>query len=161
MKEGEPYMNHENTNWGQSVAGIVIHKNKVLLARHTYGNGNGMLIIPGGYVEFGETPEAALKREVFEETNVTVEPREIIGVRFNMHDWYIVFRADYISGEAKSDHEENSEVVWMDIAQVLEREDVPQLTKILLQSASQGGSALTPHPYEGSTKHVPYSLWCL
>ena len=41
-------MNDENTNWGQSVAGVVMKDNKVLLARHTYGN--GMLIIPGGYV---------------------------------------------------------------------------------------------------------------
>lgn len=30
-------MAHENTNWGQSVAGVVIRDNKVLLARHTYG----------------------------------------------------------------------------------------------------------------------------
>ena len=29
----------ENTNWSQSVTGIVIRDNKVLLARHTYGPG--------------------------------------------------------------------------------------------------------------------------
>ena len=45
-------MNNENTNWEQSVAGVVIEDNKVLLARHTYGNGKGMLIIPGGYVNY-------------------------------------------------------------------------------------------------------------
>ena len=44
-------MNTENTNWGQSVTAVVIKDNKVLLARHTYGGGKGMLIIPGGYVE--------------------------------------------------------------------------------------------------------------
>lgn len=32
----------DGTNWGQSVAGVVIKENKVLLARHTYGNGKGM-----------------------------------------------------------------------------------------------------------------------
>ena len=37
-------MSHENTNWGQSVAGVVIRDGKVLLARHTYGRGNGLLI---------------------------------------------------------------------------------------------------------------------
>ena len=36
-------MSNENTNWGQGVAGVVIKDNKVLLARHTYGNGKGML----------------------------------------------------------------------------------------------------------------------
>ena len=39
-------MNTENTNWNQSVTGVVIKDGKVLLARHTYGGGKGMLIIP-------------------------------------------------------------------------------------------------------------------
>ena len=65
----------ENTNWGQSVAGVAIKDNKVLLARHTYGNGKGMLIIPGGYVNYGETPQQALKREYMEETKIEVEHR--------------------------------------------------------------------------------------
>ena len=46
-----------NTNWSQSVAGVCIKDGKVLLARHTYGSGNGRLIIPGGYVKYGEVPE--------------------------------------------------------------------------------------------------------
>ena len=32
-------MSTEGTNWGQSVAGVVIKDGKVLLARHTYGSG--------------------------------------------------------------------------------------------------------------------------
>ena len=53
----------ENTNWSQSVTGIVIRDNKVLLARHTYGPGKGKLIVPGGYVKWQESPQEALKRE--------------------------------------------------------------------------------------------------
>ena len=60
-------MGNENTNWGQSVTAVVIRENKVLLARHTYGGGKGMLIIPGGYVNIGETPQDALVREYIEE----------------------------------------------------------------------------------------------
>lgn len=71
--------NNNNINWGKSVAAIVIKENKVLLTRHTYGNGKGSLIIPGGYINNNETPEDALKREVFEETGVNVEPLEIVG----------------------------------------------------------------------------------
>ncbi len=59
-----------NTNWCQSVTGVVMKDNKVLLARHTYGDGTGLLIIPGGYVQHGETPQEALKREFFEETGI-------------------------------------------------------------------------------------------
>ena len=64
----------ENTNWSQSVTGIVIRDNKVLLARHTYGPGKGKLIVPGGYVKWQESPQEALKREYMEETGVEVEP---------------------------------------------------------------------------------------
>ena len=153
-------MSNENTNWGQSVTAVVIRDGKVLLARHTYGSGNGKLIIPGGYVNFGETPQDALKREFREETQVEIEPKEIIGIRFNMHDWYVAFKADYISGEATSDNDENSEVVWMDIDEALVREDVPMLTKELIAAAVKETGGLQYTEYEGSQKYAPYSLYC-
>ena len=87
----------ENTNWSQSVTGIVIKDGKVLLARHTYGPGKGHLIVPGGYVKWQESPQDALKREYLEETGVEVEPLDVIGIRFNQKDWYVAFRARYIS----------------------------------------------------------------
>lgn len=34
-------MENGNTNWGQSVTGVVIREHKVLLARHTYGPETG------------------------------------------------------------------------------------------------------------------------
>ena len=73
-------MGHENTNWGQSVTAVVIRENKVLLARHTYGGGKGKLIIPGGYVNIGETPQQALIREYMEETHIEIKPTNIIGI---------------------------------------------------------------------------------
>lgn len=154
-------MENNNTNWGQSVTGVVINDNKVLLARHTYGDGKGKLIIPGGYVNIGESPQAALVREYKEETNIDVKPVDIIGIRFNMHDWYIAFRAEYVSGEAASDNDENSEVVWMDIEEALSRDDVPELTKKLVQSAISKEKGLNYKEYKGNTKHAPYSLYCL
>jgi ADP-ribose pyrophosphatase YjhB (NUDIX family) len=154
-------MNEDNTNWGQSVTGVVIRENKVLLARHTYGAGIGKLIIPGGYVNYGETPQDALKREYLEETNVVVEPKSIIGIRFNMHDWYIAFRADYISGVAKSEGDENSEVLWVEIDEALKRDDVPELTKKLIESAISKKEGLLLTEYNGSTNHDPKSLYCI
>lgn len=154
-------MTNENTNYGQSVTAVVIKDNKVLLARHTYGGGNGMLIIPGGYVNFGETPQDAVKREYMEETNVVIEPKDIIGIRFNMHDWYVAFRAEYISGEAKSDGDENSEVIWLNVNEALARDDVPDLTKKLIESAVSSEQGLQRKEYNGSTKHAPQSLYCI
>ena len=154
-------MENGTTNWGQSVTGVVIKGNKVLLARHTYGGGKGLLIVPGGYVNADETPQDALIREYMEETKVTVKPLDIIGIRFNMHDWYIAFRAEYVSGEATSDHDENSEVLWLDVEEALTREDVPELTKKLIESAMKKEEGLHKEEYNGSTKHGPYSLYCL
>ena len=135
-----------NTNWSQSVAGVCIKDGKVLLARHTYGNGSGMLIIPGGYVKYGEMPEETLIREYLEETGVRVKAGRLIGIRFNAKDWYAVFVAEYVEGEARSDGEENSEVVWMDTAEALKDDAVPGLTKTMIECALSGkGFDLTPY----------------
>ncbi len=120
-----------------------------------------MLIVPGGYVNTGETPQQALIREYMEETRIEIKPTNIIGIRFNMHDWYIAFRAEYVSGEATSDNDENSEVLWMDIETALSRDDVPELTKILIQSAISKENGLMNKEYQGSTKHSPYSLYSI
>ncbi|MBE5950441.1 MAG: NUDIX hydrolase [Lachnospiraceae bacterium] len=162
MKLTEDFlMGNENTNWGQSVTGVVIRDDKVLLARHTYGGGKGMLIIPGGYVNYNETPQDALIREFMEETHIKIKPLNIIGVRFNMHDWYIAFRAEYVSGEASSDNDENSEVLWINVNEALSRDDVPELTKKLIQSAISKDDGLRYTDYQGSIQHAPYSFYCL
>lgn len=149
-------MNTNKTNWQQSVTAVVIRNSKVLLARHTYGKGAGKLIIPGGYVEYGESPQAAVVREFLEETNVTISPKEIIGIRFNMHDWYIAFSADYVAGTERSDNDENSEVLWLDVDEALDRDDVPDLTKSLIKCALNG-KGLSKIDYDGS--HAPCSLY--
>lgn len=153
-------MTHEtNTNWGQSVTGVVIKNNKVLLARHTYGNGNGMLIVPGRYINYNETPQETLKREFFEEANIIIEPKQIIGIRFNFHDWYVAFSAEYISGEAATDNDENSEVLWVDIDEAMVRDDVPELTKHLINCAKNPKLGFEKIDYKGNLKNGPYSFY--
>ncbi len=150
-------MSENNTNWGQSVAGVCLRDGKVLLARHTYGGGKGKLIIPGGYVSYGEAPADAVVREYMEEVGITVEPKSILGIRFNAKDWYVVYSVEYVSGEARSDSDENDEVLWLDASEALEREDVPGLTKQMIQCALKGNAGLVPMQYEG--RHEPCSLW--
>ena len=138
--------NLEKTNWSQSVGGVCLRDGKVLLARHTYGAGKGMFIIPGGYVDFGETPEETLVREYQEETGITVKAGKLLGMRFSAKDWYAVFEAIYVEGEARSDGDENDKVVWMDINEALANESVPVLTKKMISCAISGkGFELTPY----------------
>ncbi|MBQ4624577.1 MAG: NUDIX domain-containing protein [Clostridia bacterium] len=145
-------MAETNTNWSQSVTGIVIRDGCVLLARHTYGGGRGLFIVPGGYVQMGESPVDAVKREIMEETGVLVEPGRVIAVRTNAKDWYMAFEAAYLSGEARSDGDENDLVVWMPVGEALERQDVPELTKSLIRAAQKPGG-LVPLPYQGNPKN--------
>jgi mutator protein MutT len=152
-------MNGENTNWQQSVTGVLIKNGKVLLARHTYGAGKNLLIVPGGYVNVGETPQQAVVREYLEETGITVEPSDIIAIRFNQKDWYVAFSVKYVSGNAKSDNDENSEVLWIDVNEALQREDVPQLTKKLIQSEINDNKPLTKTDFVSREKHGTYSLY--
>lgn len=153
-------MQQTGTNYGQSVGGVVIREGKVLLGRHTYGTGNGLLIIPGGYVDYGESPQQAVAREFMEETGVTVEAQDIISIRFNMHDWYVVFRARYVSGEIHADETENSEVVWMDVNEALAADDVPPLTKQAIRSALVPGAGMVEAEYTASPRYAPQSLYC-
>ena len=139
-----------NTNWSQSVAGVCIKDGKVLLARHTYGSGNGRLIIPGGYVKYGEVPEEALIREYLEETGVRVKAGRLIGMRFNAKDWYAVFAVEYVEGEARSDGDENCVV---NETATTEDDTVPGLTKTMIECALSGtGFELTPY----QTSHPGY-----
>ncbi len=153
-------MQNDNTNYSQSVTGVVIYEGQVLLARHTYGGGAGKLIVPGGYVEYNESPQEALVREYLEETGVTIAPRSIIGIRFNTHDWYVAFRADYIAGIPHSDGDENSEVLWVAVEEALLRDDVPDLTKKLIQSAISKKEGLEKTEYT-SAKYSPFSFYGL
>ena len=49
----------------------------------------------------------------------------------------------------------------MDVEEALSREDVPELTKKLVQSALSEEQGLQYKEYTGGTKHAPYSLYCL
>ena len=149
-------MNGDNTNWSQSVTAVVIKDGKVLLGRHTYGGGAGKLIVPGGYCNFGESPIEAVKREYMEETKVVVEPKDIIAIRMNAKDWYVAFRADYVSGEPTSDNDENSEVIWLDVNEALERDDVPGLTKTLIKCALNDRPGMEQTDYDSNHKQ-PFS----
>lgn len=153
--------NHgENTNWCQSVGGIVMKENEVLLVRHTYGAGKGKLIIPGGYVNIGETPQDALRREIFEETTIVAEPVKLAGVRFNLKDWYAVFLMDYVSGTPNSDSRENNEALFMDIHEAVKSTEVPDLTRVILQGVIDNSeNALRNIPFISREKNGEYSFY--
>lgn len=62
-----------------SVSGLIFVENKVLLVR-CHDDRCGFLLGPGGGVKPGEDLHTALKREVWEETRLHVEPKRLICV---------------------------------------------------------------------------------
>lgn len=118
-----------------SVGVIVLKDNKILLVRHTYGAANGKLLNPGGYIKQGELPDDAVKREVLEETGVIVNPVGMLSIRCSPRDWYMVFLAEYVSGEPKPDGYENNEALFMDCDELLQRDDATDTVKTLMKIA--------------------------
>ena len=60
------------------VAAIIIDNDKVFATQRGYGEFKGGWEFPGGKVEANETPEDALKREIMEELNVSIDIKEFL-----------------------------------------------------------------------------------
>lgn len=68
-------------------AGIVVERGKVLLSRRKKGTHlAGRWEFPGGKVEPGEDPRAALRRELEEELGIKVSVGEIVDVTFHRYE---------------------------------------------------------------------------
>jgi len=125
------------------VGGVVIHEEKVLLVKLTYGPVKGKWLIPGGLVDCGETLQDAIKREILEETGVQVQPAGIIGVRSmvrakdHLTDLYCIFICDVVTTPETlaRDELEVSEVRWMPLNELSTNPDVTSYTKLIIDRA--------------------------
>ena len=85
------------------VAAIIIDNGKVFATQRGYGDFKGGWEFPGGKVEENETPQDALKREIMEELNVTVEVHELLHtVEYDYHKFHLsmdCFVCNIVSGD--------------------------------------------------------------
>ncbi|MBL0060394.1 MAG: NUDIX hydrolase [bacterium] len=70
-----------------AVAAVLIQSGRVLLIRRGVDPGAGLWALPSGFMEQGETPEIALRREVHEETGVMCAPGRLISA--TTHDDHV------------------------------------------------------------------------
>lgn len=80
-------MNH-NGKIDFGVKALIIKDNK-FLAMHNNGVKEDLWELPGGRMEFGETAEETLKREIMEETGLIVKPIKLLDT------WNLILREDY------------------------------------------------------------------
>ncbi|WP_310725088.1 NUDIX domain-containing protein [Streptomyces sp. N2A] len=95
-----------------SVAGVVVREDGRLLTIRRADNGAWEL--PGGVLELNETPEAGVRREVWEETGIHVEVDELTGVYKNTTRGIValVFRCKPVGGEERTSSESTA-VTWL------------------------------------------------
>jgi len=63
-----------------AVDAIIIFNNNLVLIRRKNPPFKGELALPGGFVDIGETVENACIREAYEETNIKVRIKKLVGV---------------------------------------------------------------------------------
>ena len=78
----------------------------------------GLWALPGGYMEVGETPEAAVARELAEETGVRLDPEQFtlvsVSTLIHMAQTHLVFRCHLPRKPEGSPSEEAVEIGWFD-----------------------------------------------
>ncbi|PRX99660.1 NUDIX hydrolase [Allonocardiopsis opalescens] len=113
-----------------SVAGVVVDASgRALLIRR---RDNGHWEPPGGVLELDEAIHDGLRREVFEETGLKVEPVALTGVYKNMVRGIValVFRCTLVDGTPETS-DESSAVRWATADQVRELLDEAYAVRVL------------------------------
>ena len=106
-------------------AGVVVsdERGRVLLLRHVLRKGSGWGI-PGGFLNAGEQPEEAVRRELREETGLELDSAELVTVRAlpGVRQVEIIFRGSMKAG-AVGGLEKNFEI---DRAEWFARDALPE-----------------------------------
>lgn len=130
-----------------AVCGVLEIDGRIVLVRHTYGVAKDRLLLPGGYVKENELPTTAAEREIFEETGVGCKSKELYAMQFKSEQWCAIFTMDYISGEARSDGFENSEVLLLTVDEALARNDLTNMSREILKAYKENKTGLTKSNY--------------
>ncbi len=73
-------------NMNAAVAAVIRNaNNEVLFTVRKHNPAAGMLDLPGGFVDLGETAEDAIVREVYEELNLKINKMEFVGTFINTY----------------------------------------------------------------------------
>lgn len=67
--------------------GIILRNNSIVLIKKVGGPYNGKLDLPGGTIEWGETPERTLIREIKEEVGIEVIKYELFDANSIKFEW--------------------------------------------------------------------------
>jgi len=122
------------------VSAAIVRDGKILEVRRAQPPAQGVLTLPGGVVEVGETLMEAVAREVREETGMTIAPVALAGFReaivhdpqdrVERHFVILCFASRWQAGEPVL-NEELSEAHWLDPADLAGLPTTPGLAEIV------------------------------
>ncbi|MGZ4862995.1 MAG: NUDIX domain-containing protein [Halobacteriota archaeon] len=101
-----------------TVDAVIVKDGEIVLIKRKGEPFRGQYALPGGFVEYGETVEAALRREVLEETGLAVEVRSLVGVYSDPrrdprgHVVSVAFAAVIVRGELAGGSDAAEAMFW-------------------------------------------------
>lgn len=93
------------------VRAIVLREGKLLMVKEA---DDGLWCLPGGWVDVGDSPSEAIRREVQEETGLDVKVTKLLGIwdrnkhghpPYPWHVYKVIFLCEELGGELKISHE--------------------------------------------------------
>lgn len=115
------------------VRALIIRNRKILVCQT---NGRSYYFLPGGHVEFGETMQEALKRELYEELEAKIVRSQFIGGFENLfeqdgekkHEVSFIFHVDIDISEVVA-KEEHISFYWFTMDEFINENIVPPALK--------------------------------
>jgi 8-oxo-dGTP diphosphatase len=120
-----------------SVGAIAVDRDRILMIQRGRGVAKGQWSIPGGRVEFGESLQAAVVREVFEETGIEVVCGQFLGwverIGEGFHYVIMDFAVDVFSPVRPIAGDDAAQAKWVHLADVTELDVVEGLVPFLAE----------------------------
>ncbi|ORT99911.1 Mutator mutT protein (7,8-dihydro-8-oxoguanine-triphosphatase) [Anaerovibrio sp. JC8] len=102
------------------VAAVIRKDNEIFATQRGYGEFKGGWEFPGGKIETGETPQDALRREIKEELDTTIQVGELIDtVEYDYPQFHLsmqVFWANIVDGDLVL--KEHQAARWLELSEI-------------------------------------------